>query len=83
MKALKGVLITLVVIIAIVGVTVIGGYVYVRATYGIDLFRTAGQLKTLSKGVDESALCRLRFPKNRPERLRKRCFTGKRAEKSK
>ena len=56
MKALKGVLITLVVIIAIVGVTVIGGYVYVRATYGIDLFRTAGQLKTLSKGVDESAL---------------------------
>lgn len=57
MKALKGVLITLVVIIAIVGVTVIGGYVYVRATYGIDLFRTAGQLKTLSKGVDEYALC--------------------------
>lgn len=57
MKALKGVLITLVVIIAIVGVTVIGGYVYVRATYGIDLFRTAGQLKTLSKGVDESSLC--------------------------
>ena len=57
MKALKGVLITLVVIIAIVGVTVIGGYVYVRATYGIDLFRTAGQLKTLSKGVDESVLC--------------------------
>ena len=57
MKALKGVLITLVVIIAIVGVTVIGGYVYVRATYGIDLFRTAGQLKTLSQDVDESALC--------------------------
>lgn len=57
MKALKGVLITLVVIIAIVGVTVIGGYVYVRTTYGIDLFRTAGQLKTLTKDVDETALC--------------------------
>ena len=57
MKALKGVLITLVVIIAIVGVTVIGGYVYVRATYGIDLFRTAGQLKTLTQAVDETALC--------------------------
>ena len=57
MKALKGVLITLVVIIAIVGVTVIGGYVYVRTTYGIDLFRTAGQLKTLTKDVDESVLC--------------------------
>lgn len=57
MKALKGVLITLVVIIAIVGVTVIGGYVAVRSKYGIDLFRTAGQLKTLSQDVDESALC--------------------------
>lgn len=57
MKALKGVLITLVVIIAIVGVTVIGGYVAVRSKYGIDLFRTAGQLKTLTKDVDESALC--------------------------
>ena len=56
MKALKGVLITLVVIIAIVGVTVIGGYVAVRSKYGIDLFRTAGQLKTLTKDVDESAL---------------------------
>lgn len=57
MKALKGVLITLVVIIAIVGVTVIGGYVAVRSKYGIDLFRTAGQLKTLSKEVDEKSLC--------------------------
>ena len=56
MKALKGVLITLVVIIAIVGVTVIGGYVAVRSKYGIDLFRTAGQLKTLTKDVDETAL---------------------------
>ena len=57
MKAIKNLIITLVVIVAILGVAVIGGYIYVRATYGIDLFRTAGQLKTLSKGVDESALC--------------------------
>lgn len=57
MKAIKNLIISLVVIVAILGVAVIGGYVYVRATYGIDLFRTAGQLKTLSKGVDESALC--------------------------
>ena len=57
MKTIKNLIITLFVIVAIVGVAVIGGYVYVRTTQGIDLFRTAGQLKTLSKDVDESALC--------------------------
>lgn len=57
MKAIRNLIITLVVIVAILGVVIIGGYVYVRTTYGIDLFRTAGQLKTLSKDVDESALC--------------------------
>ena len=57
MKAIKGLIITLIVIIALAGVTIIGGYIYVRSTYGIDLFRTAGQLKTLSQTPDESALC--------------------------
>ena len=57
MKAIRNLIITLVVIVAILGVAVIGGYIYVRTTYGIDLFRTAGQLKTLSQDVDESALC--------------------------
>lgn len=57
MKTIKNLIITFFVIVAIVGVVVIGGYVYVRTTQGIDLFRTAGQLKTLSKDVDESALC--------------------------
>ena len=57
MKAIRNLIITLVVIVAILGVVIIGGYIYVRTTYGIDLFRTAGQLKTLSKDVDESALC--------------------------
>lgn len=57
MKAIKNLIISLVVIVAILGVVIIGGYVYVRTTYGIDLFRTAGQLKTLSKDVDETALC--------------------------
>lgn len=56
MKAIKNLIITLVVIVAILGVVIIGGYIYVRSTYGIDLFRTAGQLKTLSQDVDESAL---------------------------
>lgn len=57
MKAIKSLIITLVVIVALVGVTIIGGYIYVRSTYGIDLFRTAGQLKTLSQIPDESVLC--------------------------
>ena len=57
MKAIKNLIITLVVIVAILGVTVIGGYIYVRSTYGIDLFRTAGQLKILTQTVDETALC--------------------------
>lgn len=57
MKAIRNLIITLVIIVAILGVVIIGGYVYVRTAYGIDLFRTAGQLKTLSQDVDESALC--------------------------
>ena len=57
MKAIKNLIISLVVIVAILGVVIIGGYIYVRTAHGIDLFRTAGQLKTLSKDVDESALC--------------------------
>lgn len=57
MKAIKNLIITLVVVVAILGVAVIGGYIYVRTTYGIDLFRTAGQLKILTQAVDESALC--------------------------
>lgn len=57
MKAIKGLITTLIVIVAIAGVAIIGGYIYVRSTYGIDLFNTAGQLKTLSQKPDESALC--------------------------
>lgn len=57
MKAIKNLIISLVVIVAILGVVIIGGYIYVRTTYGIDIFRTAGQLKTLTQAVDETALC--------------------------
>lgn len=57
MKAIKNLIVTLVAIVAIIGVVIIGGYIYVHATYGIDLFRTAGQLKTLTQAVDETALC--------------------------
>lgn len=57
MKAIKNLIISLVVIVTILGVAVIGGYIYVRSTYGIDLFRTAEQLKILTEDIDESALC--------------------------
>ena len=57
MKTIKNLIITLVVVVAILGVVIIGGYIYVRTTYDIDLFRTAGQLKTLTQAVDETALC--------------------------
>ena len=57
MKAIKRLFISLVVIVAILGVAVIGGYIYVRSAYGIDLFRTAGQLKTLTEQVNEAELC--------------------------
>ncbi|MGN1104840.1 MAG: hypothetical protein ACI4QI_08230 [Candidatus Coproplasma sp.] len=57
MKVLKKLLIALIIIIAIVAVAVIGGYIYVRSTYGIDLFNTIGQLNTLNQPVDEGVLC--------------------------
>ena len=57
MKLIRNLIITVVVIVAILGVVIIGGYVYVRTTYGIDLFRTAEQLKIITGDVDETALC--------------------------
>lgn len=61
MKVLKKALISLVCIIAFLGVAVIGGYIFVRSKYGIDLFRTVGQLKVLSQKVDENGLCPTAF----------------------
>lgn len=57
MKLIKKLIISLIFIVAILGVVVISGYIYIRKTYGIDLFRTTGQLKTLTKEVDESIIC--------------------------
>lgn len=57
MKAIKKLIMTFVVIVAILGVVIISGYIYVRTTYDIDLFRTAGQLKVLTQAVEETALC--------------------------
>ena len=66
MKAIKNLIITLVIVVAILGVVIIGGYIYVRTAYGIDLFRTAGQLKNpCPRSRRNNAL---------PERLRRQRF---------
>lgn len=61
MKIIKRLIFSLVTIIALAAVAVIGVYIYVRVNFGIDLFSTAGQLKTLSEEVDEATLCPNRF----------------------
>lgn len=53
MRAFKKVMISFVVIIAVVAVALIGVYVAARVKLGVDLFRTIGQLKTLSQPVNE------------------------------
>ena len=57
MKLLKKIIICLVVIVTISATTIIGGYLYVRFVYGIDLFNTFNQLKILNQEVDEDKLC--------------------------
>lgn len=53
MKAIKKLIIGLIVIIAIVAVALISVYIAARVKLGVDLFRTIGQLKTLSQPVNE------------------------------
>lgn len=53
MRAIKKLIISLIVIIAIAAVALIGVYIAARVKLGVDLFRTAGQLKTLSQPVNE------------------------------
>ncbi len=57
MKVLKGLLITLLVIVLLAGALVAGAYFYIKNTYDIDVFKTIGQLKTLGREVDEAELC--------------------------
>lgn len=57
MKALKRLFITLLIIVLVLAIAFFGGYFFVRKKYGVDLFKTASQLKTLSADVDEGALC--------------------------
>lgn len=57
MKVLKRLLIALLIIVILAGALVAGAYFYVKNTYGIDVFKTIGQLKTLGREVDEAKLC--------------------------
>lgn len=61
MKVIKRAIFGLVSTIALFGIIVIGGYIFVRSKYGIDLFRTVEQLKVLTEKVDESTLCESAF----------------------
>ena len=53
MRAIKKIMISLVVTIAVVAVALIGVYITARVKLGVDLFRTIGQLKTLNQPVNE------------------------------
>ena len=53
MSAIKKLIISVIVIIAIVAVALIGVYIAARVKLGVDLFRTIGQLKTLNQPVNE------------------------------
>lgn len=75
MKILKRFLISLIIIIAIIGVGIIGGYIYIRTAFGIDLFNTIGQLKTLSQKVDEITLCPNAFSLDDMDALKKNIDT--------
>ncbi|MGN1372536.1 MAG: hypothetical protein ACI4VK_00645 [Candidatus Coproplasma sp.] len=57
MKIIKKLLIALLIIVGIIAIAIVGVYIYVRTTYEIDLFRTIGQMNTLSQTVDENVLC--------------------------
>ena len=53
MRAIKKLIISIVVIVGIIAVALIGVYIVARVNLGVDLFRTVGQLKTLSQPVNE------------------------------
>lgn len=53
MRAIKKLIISLIVIIGIGAVALIGVYIAARENLGVDLFRTVEQLKTLSQPVNE------------------------------
>lgn len=57
MKAVYKFIIGIAVTVAVLLIAFFGVYFFVRSEFGIDLFRTAGQLKTLTEQVNEAELC--------------------------
>ena len=57
MKAVYKFIIGIAVTVAVLLIAFFGVYFFVRSEFGIDLFRTAGQLKTLTEQVNETELC--------------------------
>ena len=57
MKAVYKFIIGIAVTGAVLLIAFFGVYFFVRSEFGIDLFRTAGQLKTLTEQVNETELC--------------------------
>lgn len=57
MKLLRGIFKAVISLALLLVMLTAGVYIFVRAKYGIDLWNTVGQLKTISKSVDESEVC--------------------------
>lgn len=57
MRLIRKLIFTLIGIVGFIAILVVGGYIFVRTTYDIDLFNTVGQLRTLNQKVDEAKLC--------------------------
>lgn len=57
MKVVYKFIIGIAVTVAVLLIAFFGVYFFVRSEFGIDLFRTAGQLKTLTEQVNETELC--------------------------
>ncbi len=71
-RFIKKIIICVICLISIIALGVIGGYIYVRTTYDIDLFNTIKELRILSKDVDENELCPNAFNEEDYKKLKTR-----------
>lgn len=56
-KLIKRIVIFVICLVAIISIGVIGGYVFVRVNYNIDLFNTINELRILTQKVNENEIC--------------------------
>ncbi len=56
-RALKKLLIVVLVTVVLVGCVAVGGFFFIKGKYGIDVLKTMKELKVLSQSVDEAELC--------------------------